>query len=130
MFQVSLLQAYCKFSVCVTMPRVYKHKGAKNQWTDEQLEEARRKKVKDKELSFRTVVQTYGIPCNTLSDHISGVNSKRYWGCTTILSPAEENDSVVPCQVLAKMGFPLTKDCDSSCEGLPASRESKSPPWC
>ena len=38
------------------------------------------------------------------------MSSKRYGGGATILSPAEEQEIVITCQVLAKMGFPLTKD--------------------
>ena len=91
------------------MPRVYKRKGGKNQWTDDQLKKAM-KKVRDKEMSLRAAANTYGIPRSTLSDHTTGVSSKRYGGGATILSPAEEQEIVITCQVLAKMGFPLTKD--------------------
>ena len=86
------------------MPHVYKHKGVKNQWTDGQLEEAR-KKVRDKEMSLRAAAETYGIPCSTLSDHLRGGSSKRYGGCATILSPAKVHEIVVMCQVLAEMGL-------------------------
>ena len=41
------------------MPRVYKRKGGKNQWTDDQLKKAM-KKVRDKEMSLRAAANTYG----------------------------------------------------------------------
>ena len=91
------------------MPRVYKKKGVKNKWTHHQLFEAV-EKVRKKELSLRSAAATYGIPRSTLSDHLRGVSSKRYGGCSTVLTREEEREIVVTCQVLSEMGFPLTKD--------------------
>lgn len=91
------------------MPRVYKRKGIKNKWTTEQLEEAVAK-VREKTLSVRAAAATYGIPRSTLSEHIRGVRSKRYGGGSTVLSKEEEREIVLTCQVLAEMGFPLSKD--------------------
>ena len=71
------------------MPRVYKKKGSKNKWSDEQLHEAVQK-VKSHELSLRAAALTYGIPKSTLSDHVKGVSSKRYGGCSTVLTREEE----------------------------------------
>ena len=89
------------------MPRVYKKKGSKNKWNDEQLHEAVQK-VKSHELSLRAAALSYGIPKSTLSDHVKGVSSKRYGGCSTVLTREEEQEIVLTCQVLAEMGFPLT----------------------
>ena len=91
------------------MPRVYKKKGTKNKWTDGQLRTAL-EKVQAKELSLRAAAATYGIPRSTLSEHLRGVRSKRYGGGSTLLTSEEEREIVVTCQVLAEMGFPLTKD--------------------
>ena len=43
------------------MPRVYKKKGTKNDWTNEQLREAV-EKVKTKELTLRAAALTTGYP--------------------------------------------------------------------
>jgi hypothetical protein len=86
---------------------VYKKKGSKNKWSDEQLHEAVQK-VKSHELSLRAAALSYGIPKSTLSDHVKGVSSKRYGGCSTVLTREEEQEIVLTCQVLAEMGFPLT----------------------
>ena len=37
-----------------------------------------------------------------------GVSSKRYGGGSTVLT-SEERESVMTCEILAEMGFPLTK---------------------
>ena len=76
------------------MPRVYKKKGAKNKWTDEQLDEAIAK-VRGNELSVRAAATTYGIPKSTLSDHVHGVSSKRYGGGSTVLTLDEEREIVI-----------------------------------
>ena len=91
------------------MPRVYKKKGTKNKWTPELLQEAV-EKVRSKTLSVRAATLMYGIPRSTLSEHVRGVRSKRYGGGSTVLSKEEEREVVITCQVLADMGFPLTKD--------------------
>lgn len=87
---------------------MYKKKGLKNKWTHKLLNEAIGK-VQRKELTLRAAVETYGIPRSTLSDHVRGVSSKRYGGCSTVLTLDEEREIVVTCQVLAEMGFPLTR---------------------
>ena len=38
-----------------------------------------------------------------------GVSSKRYGGGSTVLTSEEERESVRTCEILAEMGFPLTK---------------------
>ena len=88
------------------MPRVYKRKGTKNKWMLLQAVE----KVKEKELTLRAAAITYGIPRSTLSEHMRGVRKKRYGGGSTILTRDEEHEIVLTCQILAEMGFPLTKD--------------------
>lgn len=90
------------------MPRVYKKKDTENKWTTEQLHEAI-EKVRKKELTLRAAAVTYGIPRSTLSDHLCGVSSKRYGGGSTVLTRNEEREIVVTCQILAEMGFLLTK---------------------
>lgn len=58
---------------------------------------------------FEGKKSTYGIPKSTLSDHVRSVSSKRYGGGSTVLTLDEEREIVITCQVLAEMGFPLTK---------------------
>ena len=41
--------------------------------------------------------------------YIHGVSSKRYGGASTVLTSEEEREIVLTCQILAEMGFPLTK---------------------
>ena len=88
------------------MPCVYERKAQR--MTNEQLHEAV-EKVRKKELTLRAAALTYGIPKSTLSDHLCRVSSKRYGGCSTVLTSSEEQEIVVTCQILAEMGFPLTK---------------------
>ena len=90
------------------MPRVYKKKGSKNKWTDTHLHEALGK-IRAGELSLRATAVTYKIPKGTLSDHVRGTSSKHYGGGPTVLTVDEEREIVITCQVLAEMGFPLTK---------------------
>ena len=91
------------------MPRVYRRKGTKNKWSNKQLLRAV-EKVQSKELTLRAAAATYGIPRSTLSEHVRGVRRKRYGGGSTILTRCEEREIVLTCQILAEMGFPLTKD--------------------
>ena len=91
------------------MPRVYVRKGAKNKWRDSQLEAAKQA-VWSGEMSLRTASDKYGVPRNTLSNHLRGISTKRYGGPRTILTPTEEREIVASCQVLQELGFPLTKD--------------------
>lgn len=102
------LSCFCTPRTAVGMPRVYKKKGVKNKWTDEQLCEAV-EKVKSGEQSLRAAALAYGIPRSTLSDHLWGVSHKRYGGSSTVLTTEEEREIVLTCQILADMGFPLTK---------------------
>ena len=98
-----------KFKLISKMPREYIKKGARNQWTDGQLEAAK-KAVRSGEMSLRTASEKYGVPRTTLSNHLRGISTKRYGGPPTVLTPAEEIEIVASCQVLQEIGFPLTKD--------------------
>ena len=91
------------------MPRVYNRKGTKNKWTHSQLLQSV-EKVKEKELTLRTAAINNGIPRSTLSEHVRGVRKKHYGGGSTILTRDEEHEIVLTWQILAEMGFPLTKD--------------------
>ena len=53
------------------MPRVYVRKGAKNKWRDSQLEAAKQA-VRSGEMSLCTASDKYGVPRNTLSNHLRG----------------------------------------------------------
>ena len=82
---------------------MYKKKGTKNKWTDEQLHEAVTKvKTKGTDLEGRRT----GYPG---VQSRCGVSSKRYGGGSTVLTSEEEREIVVTCQILAEMGFQLTK---------------------
>ena len=76
------------------MPHVYKNKGTKNEWTNEQLHEAV-EKVKTKELTLRAAALTYRIPRSTLFDQLRGVSGKWYGGGSTVLTRDEEREIVV-----------------------------------
>lgn len=98
----------CLQSVNLRMPCIYKKKGAKNQWRDEKLQEAMQK-VKSHELSLRAAAIRYDIPKSTFLDHLKGVSTKLYGGCSTVLTRDEECEIVLTCHILVEMGIPLTK---------------------
>ena len=79
------------------MPTVYKNKGEKNLWSDEQLHTAM-KAVSSGELKAHAAAKQYGIPSSTqsstLHDHIKGKSTKRY-GCAPTVLTAEENKEIV-----------------------------------
>ena len=56
---------------------------------------------------MREAGKLYGIPKNTLSDHVTGKSSKAYAGAPRSLSDEDEAEIVITCQVLAEMSFPL-----------------------
>ena len=56
-------------------------------------------KVKSYELSLRVAAIGYGIPKSTLSDHVKGVSSKRYGGCSTVFTRDEREIGLI-CQIL------------------------------
>ena len=70
------------------MPTVYKNKGEKNLWSDEQLHAAM-EAVSSGELKAHTAAKQCGIPSSTLHDHIKGKSTKRY-GCAPTVLTAEE----------------------------------------
>jgi len=59
------------------MPTVYKNKGEKNLWSDEQLHTAM-EAVSSGELKAHAAAKQYGMPSRTLYDHIKGKSTKRY----------------------------------------------------
>ena len=71
------------------MPRIYKRTSTKNQWTDEQLESAKRDIEVDK-LSIRAAAIKHVIPPSTLRDHVRGNSKKRYGGPCTVFTAGEE----------------------------------------
>ena len=74
------------------MPTVYKNKGEKNLWNDEQLHAAM-EAVSSGELKAHAAAKQYGIPSSTLHDHIKGKSTKRY-GCAPTVLTAEEKEIV------------------------------------
>jgi len=75
------------------MPTVYKNKGEKNLWSDEQLHAAM-EAVSSGELKAHAAAKQYGIPSSTLHDHIKGKSTKRY-GCAPTVLTAEEKKEIV-----------------------------------
>ena len=75
------------------MPTVYKNKGEKNLWSDEQLHTAM-EAVGSGELKDHAAAKQYGIPSSTLHDHIKGKSTKRY-GCAPTVLTAEEKEIVI-----------------------------------
>ena len=74
------------------MPTVYKNKGEKNLWNDEQFHAAM-EAVSSGELKAHAAAKQYGIPSSTLHDHIKGKSTKRY-GCAPTVLTAEEKEIV------------------------------------
>ena len=74
------------------MPTVYKNKGEKNLWSDEQLHAAM-EAVSSGELKAHAAAKQYGIPSSTLHDHIKGKSTKRH-GCAPTVLTAEEKEIV------------------------------------
>ena len=61
-------------------------------------------------VSLRGVSKKYNIPVTTLHDHLHGKSKRVGAGAPTVLSPREEQEIVLSCQVLTEMGFGLTKE--------------------
>ena len=61
-------------------------------------------------VSVRSIARKYGVPSTTLHDHLKNKAARVGAGRPTILTPAEENEIVISCQVLQELGFGLTKE--------------------
>ena len=61
-------------------------------------------------VSARSIALKHGVPISTLHDHAHAKSHKIGAGGPTVLAPSEEQEIVISCQVLAEMGFGLTKD--------------------
>ena len=59
---------------------------------------------------MRSIARIYGVPSTTLHDHLKNKAARVGAGRPTILTPAEENEIVISCQVLQELGFGLTKE--------------------
>lgn len=95
------------------MPRNYKHKKpAEKRWKEEDLKAAV-EKVWQKQLTISAAAKQYNIPRTTLADHVHRRRTKVGAGRPTILTPGEEKELVVTCQVLQRMGFGLTREAVS-----------------
>jgi len=96
------------------MPTVYKNKGEKNLWSDEQLHAAM-EAVSSGELKAHAAAEQYGIPSSTSHDHIKGKSTKRY-GCAPTVLTAEEKEEIVtgaanPDHVLNSSVHATCSDC-------------------
>ena len=61
-------------------------------------------------VTLRRTALKYNIPVTTLHDHVHGKSTKIGVGGPTVMTPREEQEIVLTCQVLADMGFGLTKE--------------------
>ena len=60
--------------------------------------------------SVCVAAKEFAIPKSTLHDHVSGKHLQTGAGAPTVLSPREEQEIVLTCQVLAEMGFGMTRE--------------------
>ena len=60
--------------------------------------------------SVRAAVKTVEIPKSTLHDHVSSKHMQIGAGAPTVFSPTEEQEIVFTCQVLAEVGFGMTRE--------------------
>ena len=67
------------------------------------------KEVKDGN-SVRSTAKKFGIPHSTHNDHCSGTHTKIGAGALTALPEAIEKQIVMTCQILAKIGFAMSRD--------------------
>ena len=63
----------------------------------------------DTGMKVREAARIYGVPKSTLHDHVSGKHTAIGAGSPTVLAQKYEQEIVLTCQVLAEMGFGLTK---------------------
>ena len=61
-------------------------------------------------ITLRRIARKYDIPATTLHDHVREKTHKIGAGGPTVMTPCEEQEIVVTCQVLAEMGFGLTRE--------------------
>ena len=91
------------------MPRTYKCKRSPSKrWKQEDLDAALG--MVQSGVSIAEAARRCGIPRTTLSDHARGKYSRVGAGRPTVLTPQEEKELVVSCQILQQMGFGLTKE--------------------
>ena len=96
------------FAAACTMTRVYKRKrGVK--YSEEQLLAAI-EAVKVQKMTVTLAARKFNIPATTLYDHTKGRLTKIGAGAPTVLTPMEEKEVVTSLQVLAEIGFGLTKE--------------------
>ncbi len=60
--------------------------------------------------SVRAATITFGILKSTLHDHVSGMYKQLGAGAPTILVHSQEREIVLTCEVLAEMGFGLSRE--------------------
>jgi len=91
------------------MPTVYKNKGEKNLWSDEQLHTAM-EAVSSGELKAHAAAKQYGIPSSTLHDHIKGKSTRRYGCAPTVLTAGDTYRCCKP-RSSAQFLCPTCSDC-------------------
>ena len=77
-------------------------------YTKESLQNAL--KAVERGASVRAAVKTFEIPKSTLHDHVSSKHMQIGAGAPTVFSPREEQEIVLTCQVLAEVGFGMTRE--------------------
>ena len=63
----------------------------------------------DNGLKVREAAKLFGVPRSTLHDHVKGKYAAIGAGAPTVLELKDEQEIVIACQVLAEMGFGMTK---------------------
>ena len=64
---------------------------------------------KSGDMMVREAAKIFGVPRSTLHDHVSGKHTSIGSGGPTTLALKDEQEIVVTCQILAEMGFGLTR---------------------
>ena len=64
---------------------------------------------KHNDMKVSEAAKSFGIPKSTLHDHVKGKYTGIGAGGPTALKSKDEQEIVITCQVLAEMGFGMTK---------------------
>lgn len=81
------------------MPHTYKSKQEQAEKDRGELLTAAIAAVQSQELTVAQAAKRYGIPYSTVRDHVKGISKRIGAGSPTVLTPTEEQEIVVTCQV-------------------------------
>ena len=60
--------------------------------------------------SVTSTAKKFGVPHSTLNNHYSGAHAKISAGAPIVLPEAIEKEMVMTCQILAEIGFAMSRD--------------------